>query len=486
MSMQKSCALTCPRCGANSTFSVFYSVTENLSPVAADQLREGKLNMIACPSCELEVAYIPEGFIYHSIESNLMVVYLPQRDEVLPEIDLDLPPLAASKYRFSAVDDLESLREEAIAIKRGLDYRVLAVMKMAYRWQGESASAGYGSIRFCFDEDEILVFGVCNDGETKYFSYPRSAYDEIVRRVFKMFSDELGGPPRWRRYDEAWASQAFLKLNALAHDDDTRRKLGIDEDREDPLASVAGERPALVAAAFAGDEDRVKRLLTRVKDIDRDISGEGHTALGLMLQYGTTPAILRMMVDAGAGLYFPRKKNGLLSPLLLADPLMLSRNRDICAMLIDFATAAAVPREAFGEMLVSIAAHGDDPMVVEVLLAAGADIEYRDREWGQTALFMSAVNGGTVLMTKALLEKGADAEATMKGGDRPLVAVARSYAKALPSRAPALYAQAKALLEGGADPSGPGAGDLRPLDALGGEDSEGLRRLLEAYLFRNP
>jgi len=71
-------------------------------------------------------------------------------------------------------------------------------------------------------------------------------------------------------------------------------------------------------------------------------------------------------------------------------------------------------------------------------------------------------------------------------GDRPLVAVVGSYSKAIPIRAPALYAQAKALLEGGADPLGPGANGLRSIEVLGGEDREGLRQLLETYLFKKP
>ncbi|HOV64548.1 MAG TPA: hypothetical protein PLG43_11775 [Spirochaetia bacterium] len=85
-------------------------------------------------------------------------------------------------------------------------------------------------------------------------------------------------------------------------------------------------------------------------------------------------------------------------------------------------------------------------------------------------------------MSKALMREGANTEAAMKGGDRPLVAVVRSYSIAIPTRASELYKQAKALLEGGADPSGPGAKGQCPIEVLSGEDYEGMRQLLESYL----
>ncbi|HOV64549.1 MAG TPA: hypothetical protein PLG43_11780 [Spirochaetia bacterium] len=72
---------------------------------------------------------------------------------------------------------------------------------------------------------------------------------------------------------------------------------------------------------------------------------------------------------------------------------MLSRHLDICATLIELAQDRHIPHEAFGEMLLSIAAYGDNPEILKMLLEAGADIEYRNADWGQTPLFISTVNG---------------------------------------------------------------------------------------------
>ena len=72
-----------------------------------------------------------------------------------------------------------------------------------------------------------------------------------------------------------------------------------------------------------------------------------------------------------------------------------------------------------GETPLHRAGHNKNPTVVEMLLAAGAEIEARD-EYGETPLHRAAQWSGNPAVVELLLSAGADPNARDHNGDTPL------------------------------------------------------------------
>jgi ankyrin repeat protein len=68
-----------------------------------------------------------------------------------------------------------------------------------------------------------------------------------------------------------------------------------------------------------------------------------------------------------------------------------------------------------GNTPLTLAARGDQPPIVSMLLDAGADVNSKNSETGDTPL-MNACSGGSLAIVELLIERGADVNASNKHG----------------------------------------------------------------------
>ena len=188
---------------------------------------------------------------------------------------------------------------------------------------------------------------------------------------------------------------------------------------------------ALHYAASSGNAEAVKGLLEAGADPD-DTRRNGATALSLARSRGVVMAL----VDAGADVEAASREG--------ETPLSSSRNRQVIEALLD---AGADPDVRTGEDGATMLHRTDSVEITETLLDAGADPDVRDSR-GYTPLHWLATGGGEagnrIELMLALVDAGADLNAKDgEYGDTPLTRILIAGNLKL----------ANALLEVGADPN---------------------------------
>ena len=162
-------------------------------------------------------------------------------------------------------------------------------------------------------------------------------------------------------------------------------------------------------AAFAEDLESVTMLLEAGADIHaRDSDGE--TPLLAAADYGgiRKPEVLEALVEAGADVNDRDEVGRTVLEYALRSP--ADRVIDVVRRLLDLGADASAPG-----LLRVAARQGDNPELVTVLLAAGADVN----DPGRSPLHGAAYSGGPAVIA-ALVAAGADVDAKDRGGQTPL------------------------------------------------------------------
>ena len=213
-------------------------------------------------------------------------------------------------------------------------------------------------------------------------------------------------------------------------------------------AHAAADDPPLVAAAEAGDEGAVRRLLAAGADVDA-ASVDGATALHWAV-HRDLPELVRLLVDAGGDVSVSNRYG--------VQPIALAATNGSAVVLEQLLDAGADPNASMpgGETALMTAARAGPPDAVRVLLRAGADPNARDDVGGQTAVMWAAARNNAPAV-HALAELGADLHVRTTGPPPP---PSRSYFRSpeptsftallFAVRAGAIDA-VRALLDAGAD-----------------------------------
>ncbi len=174
------------------------------------------------------------------------------------------------------------------------------------------------------------------------------------------------------------------------------------------LASLASGRDAgaLLAAVRSDDARAVESLLKQgVNPNEREDDGATALAWAAMRSNRTITALL---LKAGAD---PNLTNEMgIGPLALA---ITNGSAEIVTELLNHRANPNVAREN-GETPLMLAARMDRVDIMKQLIAGGADVNARDRKFGQTVLMWAA---GTPEAVKLLVDNGADVHATSNTWD---------------------------------------------------------------------
>ncbi|MVW72282.1 ankyrin repeat domain-containing protein [Bordetella sp. 15P40C-2] len=184
---------------------------------------------------------------------------------------------------------------------------------------------------------------------------------------------------------------------------------------------------SLRRAIEEGDEGTLSTLLQQRPDFDlSEPLNEGHPALFQAAMKGNVAVVevlLRHCDASPAVLASPGNDFDVMSPLAIA---YLLQHREVVALLCEAGAEVNHPDDQIGGTLLCLAAARDDVVMLNVLRAAGADLELMGVN-GKTPL-LAAVSGGNVRAVKVLLEMGAKIDGPYPEGRALFTAIERADA----------------------------------------------------------
>jgi len=214
-------------------------------------------------------------------------------------------------------------------------------------------------------------------------------------------------------------------------------------------AHAAGPALPLIDAVKAGNRDAVRTLLKQPAAALKPVEGDGTTALHWAARADDLEMV-RLLLSAGADVSAATREG--ITPLSLAAVNGSARMTDV---LLE---AGANPNTVLpeGESILMTAARTGRPEVLEILLRHGAEINARENWFGETALIWAAAENHPDAV-RVLVRHGADVNARSKALDVPRRRNGQSILP-LGSWTPLMYAARQgaleattALLESGAD-----------------------------------
>ena len=171
-------------------------------------------------------------------------------------------------------------------------------------------------------------------------------------------------------------------------------------------------------AAYRGNLEFVKYLLSQGVPVNPGFDQYGNSPLAAAIVRGRTE-VVAYLLDNGANPNDAPETGGE-PPLMLAST---AGNKDIMSLLL--AKGADPNMRRAGSSLLSFSVWGNDPEVVRMLLAAGADARTPNDDGGN-ALFFCARNDGNVEIAKVLVEAGAAADQKDEDGMTPILTACES------------------------------------------------------------
>lgn len=195
------------------------------------------------------------------------------------------------------------------------------------------------------------------------------------------------------------------------------------------IADTEGWTPLMFALRFDKPAAFVARLLTQYHALASAESEDGTTAMMIACQYASDPAVVEALYAADA--VQPRRGGD--CPIHFAARNATDGAPGIIAFLLNSRADANQANDAGWTPLMTAARFSTRTDVIDALVAAGADVNARNRD-GLTALMLAAANEApaAVAIAKKLLDAGADPEtADRSGRTAALVAVRSGHSAAM-------------------------------------------------------
>ena len=233
--------ISCPYCNRTAYFNIWNSINTKTHPETSGQVRNLSLFRFCCPYCR-QTSTIKYSFLYHQVESALMIYFIPEDEEVkhtqklletvfagtqqddkastgtdtAPEDRLLVNALA--NYRYRIVRTHEEFLEKLAIFDSGLDDRILEIAKVILSTEAERQLSGYNfRVKGAFfainteTKERNLVFLDKNSSRTATVSFDRYVAN-VYNQIIDQYSVVLEGPHKNDTViDRNWASEILKK-----------------------------------------------------------------------------------------------------------------------------------------------------------------------------------------------------------------------------------------------------------------------------------
>jgi hypothetical protein len=231
----------CPHCHRTAYFNIWNSINTKTNPETYGQVRSLSLFRFCCPYCR-QTSTIKYSFLYHQMESALMIYFVPEEEELKHTQKLletvsagtqkndeastgirtapedRLLENALAHYRYRIVRTHEEFLEKLAIFDAGLDDRIIELAKIILSAEAERQLSGYGFLVkvafFAFNnktKERKLVFLDKNSSRTATISFDRYVAN-VYNQIIDQYRDTLEGPHKKDAIiDRNWASDILNK-----------------------------------------------------------------------------------------------------------------------------------------------------------------------------------------------------------------------------------------------------------------------------------
>ena len=216
--------IRCPRCNAESAFTVWQSLNVTLNPNEKQSLMSGELLRFTCPGCGAVTQFV-YPLLYHDMERRLMLWMIPDNadgTQAAPDTSVPAPGEVGGGiepgYTARVVSSPNELLEKILVFEAGLDDLALEMFKIVINLQLEAAGIPKDAKVFFarVDQDaagvEQLVFAVVTPTGTRSASLPREPNYSNMAAAAQELATRFPPPGKWPRIDAAYLS-GLLSLN---------------------------------------------------------------------------------------------------------------------------------------------------------------------------------------------------------------------------------------------------------------------------------
>ena len=117
--------IICPHCHRTAYFNIWNSINTKTDPETYGQVRRLSLFRFCCPYCR-QTSTINYSFLYHQMESALMIYYIPEDEEADTTQNL-LDAVSAGTPKDEKPDSDSGMKEEERALENARPRQIRAV-----------------------------------------------------------------------------------------------------------------------------------------------------------------------------------------------------------------------------------------------------------------------------------------------------------------------------------------------------------------------
>jgi len=203
MSKHRKESIVCPGCGKKQDIIIWESLNAELSPEAKQKLLDGDFFVFNC-ECGYS-AGIDTALLYHDMTHQVMVYYVNEDSKNhAKETFEETKKFGMLDYRYRIVTSKDELREKALIFDKGLDDRIIELIKVFYFLQIEENNPDIDIEGLLFytsgEELRLYIMG------TKNMSAVINM--ELYKKIEENYSEELTEDADYF-INAAWAMNFF-------------------------------------------------------------------------------------------------------------------------------------------------------------------------------------------------------------------------------------------------------------------------------------
>ena len=220
MSITKTAAAPCSRCGQQNNITIYRSINISENPELKDKVKDGSLFLWECPHCG-QVNLARYETLYHDPSRKLMVWLLPEGELSETQMQaITMHTKAMGGYTLRRVDDMGSLMEKVLINEAGLDDVVIEMCKyvtkleMVQRSVGEDQREEFMASAFHFyraegdGEERLFTFMYALEGKMQGVNIGWNVYHDCAAILAR--NPQMKPAEGFSRIDSGWLSSRLV------------------------------------------------------------------------------------------------------------------------------------------------------------------------------------------------------------------------------------------------------------------------------------